>query len=56
MRFELLYLYVQDYRRRYNLEPLVKSIVDKELGKQRQRATVSMCIIAHVKFWFKFDA
>lgn len=30
----------QDYRRRYNLEPLVKSSIDEELQKGRQRATV----------------
>ncbi|GAX73936.1 hypothetical protein CEUSTIGMA_g1386.t1 [Chlamydomonas eustigma] len=31
---------MEDYRRRYNLEPLVKNNVDEELLKQRQRATV----------------
>lgn len=31
----------QDYRRRYNLEPLVKSTEDEELAKGRKRATVS---------------
>lgn len=31
---------MEDYRRRFNLEPLVKNDMDQELGKQRQRATV----------------
>ncbi|KAF5835485.1 hypothetical protein DUNSADRAFT_7325 [Dunaliella salina] len=31
---------MEDYRRRYNLEPLVKSDLDKELEKGRTRATV----------------
>jgi len=31
---------MEDYRRRYNLEPLVKSIEDEELLKSRKRATV----------------
>ena len=30
---------MEDYKRRYGLEPLVKSDVDQELQKQRQRAT-----------------
>eukprot|EP00199_Chlamydomonas_sp_CCMP681_P004696 CAMPEP_0119103906 /NCGR_PEP_ID=MMETSP1180-20130426/2253_1 /TAXON_ID=3052 ORGANISM="Chlamydomonas cf sp, Strain CCMP681" /NCGR_SAMPLE_ID=MMETSP1180 /ASSEMBLY_ACC=CAM_ASM_000741 /LENGTH=123 /DNA_ID=CAMNT_0007088523 /DNA_START=192 /DNA_END=563 /DNA_ORIENTATION=- len=31
---------MEDYRRRYNLEPLVKSTEDEELAKGRKRATV----------------
>lgn len=31
---------VQDYRRRFNLEPLVKTTEDEELAKGRKRATV----------------
>eukprot|EP00798_Chlamydomonas_sp_ICE-L_P021731 gene21731-28753_t len=29
---------MEDYRRRYNLEPLVKTVVDEELAKGRVRA------------------
>lgn len=31
---------MEDYRRRYNLEPLVRSVEDEELAKGRKRATV----------------
>lgn len=35
---------MEDYRRRYGLEPLVRSIEDEELLKGRQRATVR-CLV-----------
>ncbi|KAL6764882.1 DNA-directed RNA polymerase I subunit [Haematococcus lacustris] len=31
---------MEDYRRRYNLEPIVKDSADEELAKGRKRATV----------------
>lgn len=34
---------MEDYRRRYALEPLVKSVEDEELLKGRKRATVGVC-------------
>lgn len=42
LRLHASYLCVQDYRRRYNLEPIVKSDLDKELEKGRTRAFVSV--------------